>query len=648
MKRITVLLPTALVPYDYQTDLDVHFTDVVEVPFGRDVRQGVVWNTPPDETIPEQKIKTVLTKESWGLPEKLCRFIEWVADYTLAPVGAVLKMALISDLKQGDKGIFPKPNPDFSQRDFSPEQQGAVHTLTTLPKGFQTVLLDGITGSGKTEVYFEAIAKVLRTGGQALVLLPEIALTTAGLHRFKERFGVLPAVWHSGLTPKKRRQTWQGVLNGDISVVVGARSALFLPFQNLKLIVVDEEHDGAFKQEDGVLYNARDMAVVRGKIEGCSVILSSATPSVETYCNATGGKYRHVELTRRFQAASLPDVQIADMRYKGTKDQHIISEDLKKALEETLERGEQALLFINRRGYAPIVLCHACGEKIKCPHCSVYLTAHKQKGKMMCHYCGYTRPIPPKCPHCGEEQTLIPYGFGSERVAEEVQKLFPEARVELVNSDTMTTGKMFQDFAEKMRAGEVDIVIGTQLLAKGHHFPNLTLVGVIDADMTLQSGDLRASERTFQMLHQVMGRSGRGEKTGRAILQTYTPENLVIQALKENDRTHFLQTEVQTRKMLNMPPFGKLAGILVSGKSEAKTAEVARALVACAPMVKEVEVLGPTPAPLSRLKNKYRWRILVKSPRNAPLQPLIKKWLGQIKIPSSIQVKVDIDPYNFS
>lgn len=652
MQRISVLLPNMPKSYDYDSDISVQVGDFVKVPFGRREVIGVVWDDVLDDGLDSCKVKKVLSKEDiLPLSRKMISFIKWVAWYTLTPQGNILKMVMLSDLttKSRTQPVYEEPNPEHKKLDFSLVQQEAIHSLAEeLNKGFSVVLLDGVTGSGKTEVYFETMSQVLRKGGQILVLLPEIALTTAWLNRFKERFGVMPSVWHSSLTAKQRRHTWQGVSQGEIKVVVGARSSLFLPFKNLKLMIVDEEHDSSFKQEEGVLYHARDMAIVRAKFEEALIILSSATPSVETHCNGLNGKYKVVNLPNRFSSAQLPDIRLIDMRSCDKKDQRYISGELLTEIKKALEEKEQVFLFINRRGYAPLVLCHACGHKVKCPNCSVYLTQHKSVQKMVCHHCGYTRVIPKICPACQSEGTFIAYGVGSERIYEEIEKAFPEYRTALVNSDTMTNQRALEDFLQKMENGDIDIVIGTQILAKGHHFPNLTCVGVIDADMTLQSGDLRASERTFQLLHQVMGRSGRGKKEGRAFLQTYEPDNLILQALQKNDRGYFLSTEVQTRQMLNMPPFGKLASILVSGKNDLKVQEIAQMIVRKGPFIKGIDILGPTLAPLGRIKRKYRWRILVKAELGINLQNILNQWFGLIKVPSSISVKVDIDPYNFS
>ena len=580
MQRLSVLFPTPNGCYDYQTELDLKIGQFVYAPFGKKKLIGVVWPKEPDLSVPENKLKTITeVLDLQPLPAETLKFTEWVSGYTLSPLGMVLKMALVSDLEKQSKKpiVFESPNPKASSVSFSKAQAEAVDRLIA-EETFSVSLLDGITGSGKTEVYFVAVAHAIQQGKQVLVLLPEITLTGAWLMRFQKRFGVAPAVWHSALTPKQRRDTWQAVLNNQAQVVVGARSALFLPFQNLGLIVVDEEHDSSYKQEDGILYQARDMAVVRSKMSDAPIILASATPSVETYCNVQSGRYKHIILPERFSGATFPDIQIADMRQKEKGSQSFLSPLLKKEIAENLERQEQSLLFINRRGYAPLVLCRACGERIKCPHCSAWLVEHRQKGSMQCHHCGFTRKIPKECPSCHEKETLVSCGPGVERIHEEVIKTFPTARSALITSETIGNPQVFKELSDKILNGEVDILIGTQILAKGHNFPNLTLVGVIDADMGLSGGDLRAGERTFQLLHQVMGRAGRHQKKGRAVLQSYSPDNLIIQALQKNDRNQFLTEEIMSRQVLSMPPFGRLASVIISGKNQMQTYQVAQNL----------------------------------------------------------------------
>ena len=649
MQRITVLFPVALGCYDYTVEEQLAAGTFVRATLGRKKLLGVVWNKKTNDALSEEKLKPILEVLPLPkLPEKTIDFINWVAAYTMSPLGAVLKMALHPEIEKVSKQpcVFLPPNPDFNAIQLSDAQQAVAQKIVSM-KGFKVALLDGVTGSGKTEVYFEAIAEAIREKKQVLVLLPEIILTTAWLSRFEKRFGVLPALWHSSITPKTRRDTWEAVRSGAAQVVVGARSALFLPFQNLGLIVVDEEHDASFKQEDGVLYNARDMAVVRASQEPCPIVLASATPSLETYCNAKDGRYLYLHLPERFAGAVLPDIELVDMRQKEKGPIKFVSKRLQEVLQEKMSNHEQSLLFINRRGYAPLVLCRACGTRLQCPHCSAWLTEHRQAGIIQCHHCGYTRKMPQECPCCHEKGVLVSCGPGVERVAEEVKTLFPMARIAEITSDTLTSPAQFEELLARVQEGAVDILIGTQMLAKGHHFPNLTLVGVIDADMGLAGGDLRAGERTFQLLNQVMGRAGREAKKGLALLQTYAPENLILKALKENDRDAFLQEEIQARQLLKMPPYGKLAGLIISAKNNALAYQTAKNIAQKSPFISGVEVLGPVVAPIAKLRDKHRYRLLVKTDRNFKIQNLLQNWLNQVKISPSVDIRIDIDPYSF-
>lgn len=543
----------------------------------------------------------------------------------------------------------PQPEPDFAQPVLSAEQAAAaVELVQPVAEGrFASLLLEGVTGSGKTEVYFEAIAEALRKGGQVLVLLPEIALTEPWLNRFKARFGCLPTAWHSDLTQKERRRAWRAAASGEAKVVVGARSALFLPYPDLKLIVVDEEHETTFKQEEGVLYHGRDVAVMRASLEGCPVILASATPALETRLNAEKGKYAHVRLPDRFGGASMPAINSLDLRRTPPERGRWMCEPLHKQVVETLSRGEQVLLFLNRRGYAPLTLCRTCGERITCPMCSAWLVEHRLTGRLHCHHCGFAMPIPKACPSCAAEDSLVACGPGVERVAEEVERFLPEAKVAVVTSDTVYSPAKAAAFVESVESGAVNVLVGTQILAKGYHFPNLTLVGVIDADLGLAGGDLRASERTFQQITQVAGRAGRGEKPGRVILQTYQPEAPVLKALVAGDIEGFYRAEAAARERHDMPPFGRLAALILSGPDLNAVNDTAQQLARLAPRVTGLEVLGPAPAPLSLLRGKHRVRFLIKARRGLPLQNLMNEWLGRARWPSSVRVTPDIDPQSF-
>lgn len=651
-----------------------------------------------------------------ALNDSFLKLIAWVAGYTLFPLGSVLKLCLTSDellnlkelygyvlntqrpedirqtaarkkvlalnfavpLALGEimqkagvsssvvtelykaNALIKQKLPDspavsyvFRGADLSTEQQQAAQELeSAVGNGFSSVLLEGVTGSGKTEVYFKAVAKALSQNKQVLVLLPEIGLTAQWVERFEKRFGAKPFLWHSDLSPAVRRDTFQGVLNDKVKIVAGARSALFLPFTDLGLIIVDEEHDSSYKQEEGVTYHARNMAVVRAKIENIPVILSSATPSLETTVNASAGRYRHVLLKNRYNEAVLPDIQIIDMRENPPVDMEnqksFLSPVLLNAVKENLEKREQSLLFLNRRGYAPLVLCRTCGNRFQCPYCSAWLVEHKQTNRLICHHCGYGVKKPACCPVCQKEDSLTSCGPGAERIFEEITHRFPEALTLLITSDSVVSPKAFEETLARIENNEADIIVATQMLAKGYHFAHLTLVGAVDADLGLQGGDLRAGEKTFQLLQQVAGRSGRERKKGRVFLQTYAPENAVITALAQNDRASFLNAERQAREELFMPPFGRMAALIVSGRNQTQTQETAFALGKSAPYGKDIRVLGPAPAPLAVLRGKYRYRLLLQTKLNAPqIQTILTQWLNGVKTPAGVQIKIDIDPYSF-
>ena len=512
---------------------------------------------------------------------------------------------------------------------------------------FGVTLLDGVTGSGKTEVYMEAVAECVAAGRQALVLLPEIALSSQWLERFEARFGVAPAVWHSDLASRTRRITWREVADGAAPVVVGARSALFLPFTDLGLVVVDEEHETAFKQEDGVVYHARDMAVVRARLSDAAAILVSATPSLETLANVEAGRYRRMTLLARHGGASLPAVAAIDLRLAPPERGRFLSPPLVAAVQETLARGEQAMLFLNRRGYAPLTLCRACGHRMQCPNCTAWLVEHRIRRALACHHCGHSEPIPPVCPHCSAPDSLVPIGPGVERITEEVEAVFPEARRLVMASDTLPGPTAAAEAAHMIERREIDLIIGTQIVAKGWHFPHLTLVGVVDADLGLSGGDLRAAERTVQLLHQVAGRAGRAEAPGTVLLQTFSPEHPVMQALMGGDLAAFMAAEAEGRKPGGWPPYGRLAALIVSADSAPTADQVARDLRRAAPDGEGVLVLGPAPAPLAILRGRHRRRLLLKTRRDIAVQPLLRAWLDQVRVPGAARVDVDVDPVSF-
>jgi primosomal protein N' (replication factor Y) len=544
----------------------------------------------------------------------------------------------------------PPPDPDFAVPDFSPEQQVAAEAMRAFARAdeFGVALLDGVTGSGKTEVYFEAVAEVLRKGKQALILMPEIALTGQFLDRFAARFGVRPHEWHSELTPRTRARNWAAIASGDAHVVIGARSALMLPYARLGLVVVDEEHDQAYKQDEGAHYHARDMAVVRGHIGRIPVVLSSATPSVESEVNARKGRYRRVALPSRFGGQHMPRIEPIDLRIEGPDRGRFIAPRLAEAVLHAIERREQALLFLNRRGYAPLTLCRACGHRFACNICDAWLVDHRFRKRLVCHHCGFSIPRPHVCPQCQAEESLAPIGPGVERLQEEVAALFPQARTMVLSSDLITSIETMRSELNEIAEGRVDIIVGTQLVAKGHHFPRLNLVGVVDADLGLSNGDPRAAERTFQLLNQVIGRAGREAGRGIGYLQTHQPQHPVMRALISCDREAFYKSEIESRERTGYPPFGRLASLIVSAGDRATAEGFARKLASAAPADDHVKVLGPAEAPLAVVRGRYRYRLLVKSARGYDLSGYLRDWLAVgPKTKGNLKLEVDVDPQSF-
>ncbi len=691
----------------------------VEVPLGPRKVLGVVWG-PGRGDFDRSKIRSVIrVLEVALMREEMRVFLGRVADYTLTPMNAMLRLAtrapglgdppsmrkiyrlgtsepdrmtdartrVLSVLKDYGglaftlkelaeqagvtssvvKGLvklgavneedsprdlpFPYLDPDIPGKELTEEQSEAVRELRNDLQGgdYGTTLLKGVTGSGKTEVYLEAVAEAVRMGRQALVLLPEIALTAEFLTRVEARFGARPAEWHSGATMTERRRVWRMVGQGDAQLVVGARSALYLPFRNLGLIVVDEEHDTSYKQEDGVHYSARDMAVLRAAICGAQVILASATPSLESWANAEAGKYKRVDLPTRFGAAVLPEMKPIDMRAEQMQPGRWISPTLRQAVQNRVDQGEQSLLFINRRGYAPVTLCRACGEQIGCDHCDARMVEHRFLKRLMCHQCGETKPMPVECPSCGVEGKLAPVGPGIERLAEEVTASFPDAQVAMLSSDLFGSARALKAKIEEIAKGDADIIIGTQLVAKGHNFPKLTLVGVIDADLSLHGSDLRAAERTFQLMRQVAGRAGRADKPGQALLQTFQPEHPVIRAILSGDEEGFWRTEAAARQAAGVPPYGRMAGIVLSGPEVGPVFDIGNAMARNDAPLRHIgaQVFGPAPAPIARIRGRHRVRLLVKAPKGAPIQDAIARWIAPLRLKGDIRLTVDIDPQSF-
>ena len=586
-----------------------------------------------------------------GVPRRAADIAREAA-VSVGVVGGLVNVGLVGRVSMVSKPSFNVPNWRRKGPVLSDDQRVVVEALSETigaagESSFSVTLLDGVTGSGKTEVYFEAIARALASGRQALVLLPEIALTAQWLERFERRFGVAPAQWHSELSASLRRHTWRAIASGEARIVVGARSALYLPYCDIGLIVVDEEHDSSFKQDEGVVYNARDMAIVRARIGAFPVVLASATPSLETVVNCEFGRYRRLRLPRRHGGASLPDIRIVDMRTETLPRNNWVSPTLRTEIIRVLDVGEQAMLYINRRGYAPLTLCRTCGQRLDCPQCTAWLVEHRLARRMQCHHCGYSTQLPDECPKCAATDSFAACGPGVERLAEEIAGFLPRARLGIMASDTIHGAAAAADLVSRVQSLQIDILIGTQIMAKGHHFPMLTLVGVIDADLGLAGGDLRAAERTYQLLGQVAGRAGRAKLPGMVLLQTYDPDHPVIRALADDDRDSFFAAEIEARRGRAMPPFGRLASLIVSGRDKTAVEKMGRALVRAAPRVEGIEVLGPAPAPLAILRGRHRYRLLLKAPKDIYIQPVLRRWLRQVRTGGGVRIQIDIDPYSF-
>lgn len=721
-RNVDVLVPVALdQTYSYRVPAGLELSpgDVVTVPLGaRGDTTGVVWaeNPTPNPRL-HNRMKDVAGKlDVPPLKPELRHFVDWVAGYTLASRGMVLRMtlrmgehlgpgrerigvrltgppparltpararvlALFADGLTRTKGdaaqeagvsagvidglidegtletiVLPPekvalpPDPDFRKPDFVLTQLAAADALRTIVDqgGYTVTLLDGVTGSGKTEVYFEGVAENIRHKRQTLILMPEIALTAQFLDRFTERFGTRPAEWHSQLSPRTRARTWGAVAANEVQVVVGARSALFLPYADLGFIIVDEEHDPAYKQEDGAHYHARDMAVVRGSIAKIPVLLASATPSVESEVNARRGRYKRIHLPERFGGQHMPSIEAIDMRREGPPRGRFISPRLAEAVQISLERKEQALLFLNRRGYAPLTLCRSCGFRLQCPNCDAWLVDHRFKRRLVCHHCGFNMPPPAQCPQCQATESFAPVGPGVERLEQEAAELFPGARILVLSSDLVESIERLRAELDDVAQGRFDIVVGTQLVAKGHHFPKLNMVGIVDADLGLGNGDPRAGERTFQLLHQVVGRAGREEGRGAGLLQTHQPEHPVMKALISGDREAFYSSEIELRERTHYPPFGRLASMVITANERHAAESYGRTLASAAPKDEQVRVLGPAEAPIAVVRGRHRFRLLVKAPRAFDLSAYLREWLVDAPRPrGNVRLEVDVDPQSF-
>lgn len=644
-KFVEILLPLALDrAFTYATDFDVEIGDVVQVEFGRKKIWGVVWSLDAKKDVAAEKIKKILLKnERIKLQKNHLKFIDELAAYNLASRGLVLRAfigILNSDkVKKEPKNLVQEIEAQkFLLKNLSEIQQKIADEITE-----QVSLIDGVTGSGKTEIYFAKIAKILaqKNDSQVLILIPEIALTSQLLLRFEDQFKFKPALWHSKISKKEKREIFHGINCGSVRVIIGARSALLLPFKNLQLVVIDEEHDQSFKQEDIFNFHARDMAILKSRIENFAVVLASATPSVETYNNAVSGKFKHFILPQRFGEKNA--IELIDLRQHKLEKGSFISHKLREEIAKNFAQNKQSLLFLNRRGYAPVTLCKTCGAKYNCQNCDFHLVLHKAKNKLVCHHCGHSEKLHDNCKNCNEESALISIGVGVEKIEEEVRSLFPQARIALITSDNVNDFLDAEKVVKEIIAGEIDIIIGTQMIAKGHDFPNLELVGIIDADAMLYSSELRALERSYQMLTQVVGRAGR-RKAGKVLIQTYNPQNFVFEKIIKDEKKSFYDFEINNRQALDLPPFSRFAKFEVSAFNENAAKNFAKKLIQNFPASDKIEIFGPAPAPLQKLKNRHHFLVNLKVQKKINLQKLILDVMQNLEIPKEIRIRIDIDP----
>ncbi len=641
--------------YAFTEEQQIKIGSIVLVSFRSKKYLGVVRSIGKTTNVDLNKIKSIADVSNYTLPQKILKFLDWIASYNLIFKGQVLKMIL----PKSDTYFLLKDEVETNieqavanQLELNATQNKAKVEIEAIiqDNDYSTILLDGMPGSGKTEVYFQLIEKNIANKKQSLIMFPEVSLTNEFINRIEKRFGYSPDIWHSKITPSKKKKIIHRILSGDTKILVGTRSALFLPYKNLGMVVVDEEHDSSYKQEEKGIYNARDMSVVRASIEKFTVVLVSATPSLETIYNINQKKYFHIRLENKFSKTPEPKIQIIDMKKSKLKKNNWVSEELKKIIKSRLSKKEQSLLFINKRGYAPMIICKSCGHKFTCKNCSSYLVEHLKDKKLLCHHCGYKLgSFKIKCQSCNnEDDSFVDYGAGIEKIYNEIARDFPTAQICLFSSDHIKSNDDLNDKVEKIFNNKFDIIIGTQLITKGYHFPNLTCVGVVDADMTLRGGDLRASEKTYQMLYQVAGRAGRGNIAGDVYLQTYFPENETIKDLTKMDREQFYKKELKIRMNANLPPVSKMAAIIVSGSNISEVQQVCLRLSQSMPKIDNVDFYGPAPAPLSRLKGKHRLRFLIHEKKGRKIQKIIQHWLAKVPRSSTVLITTDIDPHNFT
>ena len=650
--KFPILLPNIFNhPFTYESDIELKIGDFVEVPFGKSKMIGVVWDDFEKKNNKNFKVKKIIKKlQIPSLKKNTLNFLNWFSEYNLVPKGMALKLVLLSGkpIEKLDKKFYQDFNNKIKKNSFklTNEQKKTLNEINISNQKFNVHVLQGTTGSGKTIVYFEALKKILEKGFQALIMLPEIGLTNQFENKFREFFGFKPAIWHSGITKKNKEIIWSGLINNEINVVIGARSSLFLPFKKLGLIIVDEEHDQSYKQDEGVIYNARDMAISRASFENIPVNLITAVPSVETYENIKKKKYNISKLTQRYKNASLPNYEIINLNDVKLENQSWISKTIIKKVKFHLEKKDQVLFFLNRRGFSPNVLCKKCFNSFSCPNCSINLVYHKNKKNLLCHYCGFKSSLERNCSKDGVCDFIFS-GPGVERISEEVKKNFPSKKIEIFSSDTMNK-KDSKDKLEKIINNEIQILVGTQLISKGFHFPNLNCIVVVDIDLSSRGHDLRSAEKNLQLYHQLSGRAGRTGEPSTVYFQTYNYNTKMISDITDKNPEIFLDKEIEIRKKNNLPPFQRFISLILTGENQIKLEKEAMKLKLSIKNKIYAKVLGPVSAPIFRLKRKYRVRLLVRGPKTLKLQNSLASIISKYKFSSGIKLSVDVDPISFN
>ena len=650
--KFPILLPNIFNhPFTYESDINLKIGDFVEVPFGKSKITGVVWDHFEKKSNKSFKIKKIIRKlQIPNLEKNTLEFLNWFSEYNLVPKGMALKLVLLSG-KPIEK-IDNKYNKNFSNNikknlfNLTNEQKKSLNEINISNHKFNVHVLQGTTGSGKTIVYFEALKKILEKGFQGLIMLPEIGLTNQFEKKFIEFFGFKPAIWHSAITKKNKEIIWGGIINGKIDVVIGARSSLFLPFKKLGLIIVDEEHDQSYKQDEGVIYNARDMAISRASFENIPINLITAVPSLETYENIKKKKYRISKLTQRYKNASLPNYEIINLNNVKLENQSWISKEVINKVNFHLKKKDQVLFFLNRRGFSPNVLCKKCYNSFSCPNCSINLVYHKDKKNLLCHYCGFKSYLKRNCSKEGVCDFIFS-GPGVERISEELKRIFPSKKIEIFSSDTMNK-KSSKDKLEKIINNEIQILVGTQLISKGFHFPNLNCIVVVDIDLSSHGHDLRTAEKNLQLYHQLSGRAGRTGQASTVYFQTYNYNTKMISDITEKNPEIFLDKEIEIRKKNNLPPFERFISLILTGENENKLEKEAIRFKSLIQNKIYGKILGPVSAPIFRLKKKYRVRLLVRGPKTLKLQNSLALIISKFKFSSGIKLSVDVDPISFN